>query len=151
VPLENFFIRYGVQDRAPGEFVESDARSAPGPRNADPHRQAFQALRQRYLRGVRRLRLTIAGGIVTQARIAFGGMAGIPARAPQAETALTGQPWNEATSRRRPRHWRAIMRRSAICADRRPIASPSPPICCAGCGSSRPSGEPMSVLELADG
>jgi xanthine dehydrogenase small subunit len=31
MPLENFFLRYGVQDRAPGEFVES-LHSAPGPR-----------------------------------------------------------------------------------------------------------------------
>ena len=41
--------------------------------------------------------LCIADGVVTQARIAFGGMAGIPQRAPGAERALLGQPWSEAT------------------------------------------------------
>ena len=41
--------------------------------------------------------LRIADGIVTGARIAFGGMAGIPARAPGCEAALTGQAWTEAT------------------------------------------------------
>jgi xanthine dehydrogenase small subunit len=37
------------------------------------------------------------GGAVIHARICFGGMAGTPRRAPQAEQALTGQPWTEAT------------------------------------------------------
>ena len=35
--------------------------------------------------------------MVTAARIAFGGMAGIPKRAAAAEAALVGQPWTEAT------------------------------------------------------
>ena len=34
---------------------------------------------------------------VTDARIAFGGMAGIPKRATNVETALIGQPWNDDT------------------------------------------------------
>ena len=40
--------------------------------------------------------LRIEDGIVAEARIAFGGMAGIPARAPGCEAALTGQAWTEA-------------------------------------------------------
>ena len=35
-------------------------------------------------------------GCVAEARIAFGGMAGIPARAPACEAALIGRPWSEA-------------------------------------------------------
>ena len=35
--------------------------------------------------------------MVTQARIAYGGMAGIPKRAAAVEAALTGQPWTEAS------------------------------------------------------
>ncbi len=38
-------------------------------------------------------------GIVTAARIAFGGMAATPKRAALTEAALIGQPWNEATAR----------------------------------------------------
>ena len=40
--------------------------------------------------------LTLDGGIVKHARIAFGGMAATPKRAAQAEAALTGRAWNEA-------------------------------------------------------
>jgi len=35
--------------------------------------------------------------MVTAARIAFGGMAGIPARAPACEAALVGRSWSEET------------------------------------------------------
>ncbi|MCB1360486.1 MAG: xanthine dehydrogenase small subunit, partial [Rhodobacteraceae bacterium] len=41
--------------------------------------------------------ITVADGAVTRARIAFGGMAGIPKRALHVEAALTGQPWTQAT------------------------------------------------------
>jgi xanthine dehydrogenase small subunit len=41
--------------------------------------------------------LELQGGKVAEARIAFGGMAGTPKRATNAEAALKGQPWNEAT------------------------------------------------------
>ena len=36
-------------------------------------------------------------GLVTRARLAFGGVAATPARAHAAEDALLGQAWNEAT------------------------------------------------------
>jgi xanthine dehydrogenase small subunit len=41
--------------------------------------------------------LRIADGIVAEARIAFGGMAGIPARARHCEAALAGRPWSNET------------------------------------------------------
>jgi xanthine dehydrogenase small subunit len=41
----------------------------------------------------------VEGGRVTDARIAFGGMAATPKRAAACEAALTGQPWTEATVR----------------------------------------------------
>jgi len=42
-------------------------------------------------------RLTIENGTVSDCRLAFGGMAATPARALKAESALTGQPWNDAS------------------------------------------------------
>jgi xanthine dehydrogenase small subunit len=39
----------------------------------------------------------VDGAVIASARIAFGGMAGTPQRAANAEAALTGQPWTEAT------------------------------------------------------
>jgi xanthine dehydrogenase small subunit len=41
--------------------------------------------------------LDVEAGTITAARIAFGGMAGIPKRAAAVEAALIGQPWTEAT------------------------------------------------------
>jgi len=43
--------------------------------------------------------LTIAGGSITRARIALGGVGTKPWRSPEAEVALTGKPANEATFR----------------------------------------------------
>jgi xanthine dehydrogenase small subunit len=41
--------------------------------------------------------ITLDGEIVRDAHIAYGGMAATSKRAPQAEAALNGQPWNEAS------------------------------------------------------
>ncbi|MCU0815164.1 MAG: FAD binding domain-containing protein [Cypionkella sp.] len=43
--------------------------------------------------------ISVEGGRVSTARIAFGGMAGIPKRASKAEAALLGQPWEEPAIR----------------------------------------------------
>jgi xanthine dehydrogenase small subunit len=97
IPLEDFFLSYGKQDRKPGEFVESVRIPRPSP---DLLIRIWK-LSKRFdsdISGVcGAFALRIAEGIVTQARIAFGGMAGIPARAPGCEAALTGQLWNERT------------------------------------------------------
>jgi xanthine dehydrogenase small subunit len=45
-------------------------------------------------------RLRVDSGVVRSARLAFGGMAATPARAPQAEAELVGRPWTEATIER---------------------------------------------------
>jgi xanthine dehydrogenase small subunit len=41
--------------------------------------------------------VTVEHGMVAEARIAFGGLAGTPKRATNVEAALTGQPWSQAT------------------------------------------------------
>jgi xanthine dehydrogenase small subunit len=95
--LEDFFLSYGKQDRAPGEFVESVRIPRPSP---DMLVRVVK-LSKRFDSDISALcgafALRIVDGIVTQARVAFGGMAGIPARAPGCEAALNGQAWNEAT------------------------------------------------------
>jgi xanthine dehydrogenase small subunit len=94
--LENFFLSYGKQDLAPGEFVESVRIPRPPPDMLI----RIVKLSKRFdsdISGVcGAFALRIEDGIVREARIAFGGMAGIPARAPGCEAALTGKPWNEA-------------------------------------------------------
>jgi len=97
IPLEDFFLSYGKQDRQPGEFVESVRI----PRPAPDALIRIAKLSKRFDSDISALcgafAIRIEGGKVAEARIAFGGMAGIPERARLCETALTGKPWTEAT------------------------------------------------------
>ena len=94
MPLEDFFLSYGKQDLAPAEFVESVRIPRPGPDML----VRIVKLSKRFdsdISGVcGAFALRIADGIVREARVAFGGMAGIPARAPGCEAALTGASWS---------------------------------------------------------
>ncbi|MEM1129186.1 MAG: xanthine dehydrogenase small subunit [Pseudomonadota bacterium] len=93
--LEDFFLAYGKQDRAPGEFVE--AVSFP----SQPDALRCYKLSKRFDQDISAVcgcfNITVEDGVVSRARIAFGGMAGIPKRAAAVETALTAQPWTEET------------------------------------------------------
>ena len=97
MPLESFFLSYGKQDRRPGEFVESVRIPRPEPGTTI----RIVKLSKRFDSDISALCgafvLRFEEGQVAEARIAFGGMAGIPARAPACESALTGKPWSEAT------------------------------------------------------
>ena len=97
MPLERFFIAYGKQDRTPGEFVES----VRVPRPAKDALIRIVKLSKRFdsdISGVcGAFALRIADGVVQEARVAFGGMAATPARAPGCEAALIGKPWAEET------------------------------------------------------
>ena len=93
LPLEDFFLDYGKQDRRPGEFLE--AVTIP----RQPDRLRCYKLSKRVDQDISAVcgcfNVTVENGSVTAARIAFGGMAGIPKRAHAAEAALIGQPWTE--------------------------------------------------------
>ncbi len=95
ISLESFFIEYGKQDIQPGEFVE--AVSFP----RQPDRLKCYKLSKRFDQDISAVcgcfNITISGGTVADARIAFGGMAGIPARATHVEAALQGREWNRKT------------------------------------------------------
>jgi len=95
--LESFFLSYGKQDRRPGEFVENVRI----PRPAPDTRIRIVKLSKRFDSDISALcgafAIRVEGGQIAAARIAFGGMAGIPARAPACEAALIGKPWSEAT------------------------------------------------------
>lgn len=95
MPIEDFFLDYGKQDRQPGEFVE--AVTIP---KAAPALRCYK-ISKRFDQDISALcgcfNVTVADGVVTGARIAFGGMAGIPKRAGAAETALTGAAWQPET------------------------------------------------------
>ena len=100
LPLEDFFIAYGRQDRKPGEFVESVFVPA---LHAGQHFAAYKVTKRRdedisALLGA--FRISLDGDRVKTARIAFGGMAATPKRAKAVEAALIGQPWTEDTIRK---------------------------------------------------
>ncbi len=96
LPLEQFFLAYRKQDRRPGEFVAgvSIPASAPALR--------CYKLSKRFDQDISAIcgcfNVTVADGVVRAARIAFGGMAGVPKRAALAEAALVGSPWTLATA-----------------------------------------------------
>ncbi len=97
IALEDFFIEYGKQDRAPGEFVE--AITIPD----QPDRLRCYKLSKRFDQDISAvcgcLSVVVQDGRVEGARLAYGGMAGTPRRAALAEAALVGRPWAETTVR----------------------------------------------------
>lgn len=92
VSLEDFFIDYGKQDRAPGEFVE--AISIPKKRDALRVYKLSKRFDQDISAVLGAIYIMGDGKTMSEVRIAFGGMAGTPKRASHAEHALIGQPWN---------------------------------------------------------
>ncbi len=97
LPLEAFFLDYRKQDRQPGEFVE--AVLVPKlPADALFH---ISKISKRFdedisaVCGAFYLTLDQAGRI-SEARLAYGGMAGIPKRAKAAEAVLLGRSWDDA-------------------------------------------------------
>ena len=95
IALQDFFVAYGKQDRAPGELVTGVTipKSAPNLR--------VYKLSKRFDQDISAVcgafNITLSDGKVTAAIIAIGGMAGTPQRAGRVEAALIGQPWSEAT------------------------------------------------------
>ena len=97
MPLEAFFLAYGKQDRQPGEFVEAVvAPKIPEGRVFD-----LSKLSKRFDQDISAvaagISIGVEGGRITDARIAFGGMAATPKRAAACEAALAGQPWTRKT------------------------------------------------------
>ena len=98
IPLEDYFLAYGRQDRMAGEFVEKIFVPRP------THLELFSVYKISKRRdedisalcGAFHLLLD-ADGCVANIRIAFGGMAATPKRARHVEDALRGQVWNWAT------------------------------------------------------
>ncbi len=97
LPLEHFFLEYGKQDRAAGEFVEHITV----PLQED--RLRCYKLSKRFDQDISAVcgcfSIRLSGNSVMEARLAFGGMAGTPRRASRAESVLTGADWSKTTVR----------------------------------------------------
>jgi len=99
LPLENYFIRYGKQNRAMGEFIAAIhipylAR--------DQHFRAYK-ISKRFDQDISAvcgaISVTLKDGVITSARLAFGGVAATPRRARLTEKALIGAKWQEKSLR----------------------------------------------------
>ncbi|MGJ3264193.1 MAG: xanthine dehydrogenase small subunit [Salinarimonas sp.] len=90
LPLEDYFLAYREQDRRPGEYVR--AVEIEKLRRHDVFRcyKVTKRIDEDISAVMGAFRLRVEGRRVAAARIAFGGMAATPARAPQAEAALVG-------------------------------------------------------------
>ena len=97
LPLEALYLGYQKKALAPGEFVT--AVRIPLPKAGIV--VASYKIAKRFDQDISAVcggyALTIENGIVTAARIAYGGMAAIPQRALHTEAALLGQPWTAST------------------------------------------------------
>jgi xanthine dehydrogenase small subunit len=97
--LQDFYLDYMKKDWQPGEFVQ--AVRIPLPRKGQQFRT--YKLAKRYDQDISAVcaayAIELEDGVVRNARIAYGGMAATSRRAPLAEAALNGQPWNEDTLR----------------------------------------------------
>lgn len=95
IPVEDFLLACGRQDRRPGEIVESLLI----PRQED--RLRCHTVSKRFDRDISAVcgcfGIRVDGGPTASARIASGGMAATPKRARAVEAALTGRPCPEAT------------------------------------------------------
>lgn len=96
LPLEDFFIDYGKQDRQAGDFVE--AVHIPLSYGSDIN--AAYKISKRRDEDISTVclgfHLSIVDGLVSDARIALGGMAATPKRAVQSEALLIGKALTEA-------------------------------------------------------
>ncbi|QND50499.1 xanthine dehydrogenase small subunit (plasmid) [Phyllobacterium sp. 628] len=98
VPIENFFIEYGKQDRLPGEFVEAIRIPYLKPGEQFGVYKISKRLDEDISSVCGGFKISLdAHGKVDTAIIAFGGMAGTPKRAGSVEQALIGSSWTEET------------------------------------------------------
>ncbi|WP_293903001.1 xanthine dehydrogenase small subunit [Phenylobacterium sp.] len=96
MPLEDYFLAYGRQDRRPGEFVEAVIVPKPAKGRVFQIAKLSKRFDQDISAVCAGISIGVADGQVTDARIAFGGMAATPKRATACEAALVGQPWTRA-------------------------------------------------------
>ncbi len=98
MPLADFYLDYMKNQLEPGEFVQA----LRVPLNAAPTQQVrAYKISTRFDCDISALcagfAIDVRDGVVHGVRLAFGGMAATVRRAAQAEAALRGQPWTQAT------------------------------------------------------
>jgi xanthine dehydrogenase small subunit len=97
IPLGDFFLDYGRQDRAAGEFIVS----VEIPRPVEARRISISKVSKRFDQDISAVcgavSLELQEERIHAPRVCFGGMAGTPRRASACEAALDGARFSEAT------------------------------------------------------
>ncbi len=94
VSLEKFFLGYQKKDLAPGEFVVGVQIPARKAGSFIASYKVSKRIEQDISAVCATISVTVEAGIVSDARLGFGGMAAVPARAAHAEAALMGKAWS---------------------------------------------------------
>jgi xanthine dehydrogenase small subunit len=97
IPLENFFLDYGKQDRRPGEFVRRLHVPKLSPQTYFRAYKISKRLDEDISAVMAAVCLEVDGGFIRKARAAFGGMAGVPKRAKIVEAKLVGLSLTESS------------------------------------------------------
>ena len=112
LPYERFHTGYKKMDLAPDELI----RAIFLPRRPRPRRQVYRKIGTRRAQAISKVcfagAIEVEGGIVTDARVAFGSVAPTVVRARRAEDALRGKPLDRET---------VAAARNAVAADISPI------------------------------
>jgi xanthine dehydrogenase small subunit len=98
LPLQDFYLGYMKKDLQPGEFIEALWVPKPDTSWAISAHKISKRHDSDISAVCAVLAVQLRNGTVQQARFAFGGMAAIVKRAAQAEAAVIGQPWVQATA-----------------------------------------------------
>ncbi|MCC2596340.1 xanthine dehydrogenase small subunit [Pusillimonas sp. MFBS29] len=94
LPLNEFYLAYQKNALQPGEFVQGIRVPLPVPGQRFRSYKLSKRIDQDISAVCAGFSLELDdNGLISNARLAFGGMAAVPARAPQAEQALVGKPW----------------------------------------------------------
>ena len=112
--LEDFFLAYRKQDRAPGEFVRRVVVPKPIVGAAFRCFKVSKRLDEDISAVMGAFNVALEGRRIASARIAYGGMAGVPKRASAAEAAIAGASLDE------PASWQAAL--EALSRDFTPLA-----------------------------
>ncbi|HEX9139407.1 MAG TPA: xanthine dehydrogenase small subunit [Steroidobacteraceae bacterium] len=94
MPLDRFYLGYQRKDFKPGEYLHSLRVPPPRPGLRLASYKIAKRIDQDISAVCAAFAVEVEGGRIALARVAFGGMAAIPARARASEAALIGQPWN---------------------------------------------------------
>ncbi len=114
MPLEDFFISYGKQDRSPGELVWQIDIPKLKPSETFRAYKISKRFDQDISAVLAAFRFTLDGRRVKSVRVAFGGLAATPKRAARTEAALEGVSLDDSVS------WSRAM--SAMAEDYQPIS-----------------------------